>query len=113
MTAREIIRHEYNGARNFMTPRVRSYGRLPWGAYEISEGVGMRGESIYGVSVVQVQPETGRTRRLTTLSKLCHAMDTAREYVADLRRKTATPTVNAARNLALTAPWDDEEEATP
>ena len=89
-----------------MTQRVRSYGRLPWGAYEVSEEVGMSGQALYGVSVVQVHPETGRTRRLTTLSKLCHSLDGARDYVAELRAKSEDC-------LALTAPWDDEEEATP
>ena len=102
--AARIIRNEYRGSWNFMTPDLCSYGLLPWGAYEISKGLGLRGRPIYGVTVVQLHRDSGRTRRLYEVSKLCYSLDEAQEWVNTL---AATP-YGSGHLTMLTEPWDAE-----
>lgn len=67
-SAKWIIRTEYSGAPNFMTPRVHEYGFVAQNdmyrfAYEISSGDGIFHDYIVGVSVVGYIMESGETVR--------------------------------------------------
>lgn len=52
--ARELFQKVYNGQANFMTPDVLRYGVTSGYAWEISEGTGIGGEPIFGLTVVNV-----------------------------------------------------------
>lgn len=84
MTPREIIKQEYGGSRNPMTRRVLSYGRLPFGAYELSKGEGIYHEPIWGISVVQLNSD-GTTKRLTKLGALVHSQRAAYNHIEQLK----------------------------
>ena len=95
MRARDIIRAEYGGSRNFMTPDVIKVGkRGPLRAYELSSGQGLMlrglvamdtpvgGRIIYGVSVVDVTP-AGTVRR-SDLSDMFDSLQSAEDYIETL-----------------------------
>jgi len=70
LSAAEVIRKEYGSSPNVMTPDVISYGWIVEDriAYEVSTGSGFRGGRIYGLSVVSIDPMSGKTSRHNRLS---------------------------------------------
>jgi hypothetical protein len=60
--------------RNFMTPEWIGYYKLRVGYAELSEGTGMSGQPIFGVTV---RPEDGRSR-------LCFSRIEADDYIRSL-----------------------------
>jgi hypothetical protein len=88
MTAREIVKQEYGNSRNLMTRRVLSYGKLKFGAYELSKGEGIYHEPIFGVSVVQLKPD-GTTMRLTKLCTLKHSLRAAHSHIEQLKKMSS------------------------
>lgn len=91
-SARAIIIREYGRhSRNFMTPTVLRCGDLgEHFAYELSKGEGIpdrgqfKGPTIYGVSVVEYDPATGRTTRRTDLSGSFRSPGLAQKHLTDL-----------------------------
>ena len=80
-TAREMIRQEYGSGKNFMTPRVIRVGKVGrYRAFELSSGRGFANETIYGVSVVDFDPDTRETRRRTDLMAGCFTTLSKAEY---------------------------------
>ena len=51
---RAVFARVYNGAPNIMTPTILDYGKRGDHLFEISTGRGMRGDPIYGVTVLTV-----------------------------------------------------------
>lgn len=51
---RATFREFFNGKGNFMTPQTVRYGRSGHYIYELSKGEGFKGETIYGVTVLEV-----------------------------------------------------------
>jgi hypothetical protein len=93
MRARDIIKKEYGDDKNFMTPHVLSYGKLPpvdkaiERAYELSEGTGFEHEPIFGVSIVNLF-EDGTTARDWDISKMCRSKQEAEQYIQSLKNQT-------------------------
>lgn len=88
-SARDLLREEYGGAPNFITPDEHSVGWIVphVEAYEISTGEGFtRGTTLYGVSLVRRLP-SGGTDRLADVSKCCFSLAEAETFLAD-RRET-------------------------
>jgi len=65
--------------RNFMTPKVFGYFKLYNGYAELSEGIGIEGERIFGVTV---RNEIGIDSEKR--SKLFHSKSIALEYIREL-----------------------------
>ncbi len=86
MTAREILRKEYGDSRNFMTPRILGRGLLPAGAYELSKGGGFDHETIYGVSVVWLNPDGTTERPGQPISQMFHSREAARRHIRHLKK---------------------------
>lgn len=64
LTAKQILTREYGDSKNFMTPTIESIGKISSNiAYEISSGLGMSNQKIYGLSIVEYDPETNTTKR--------------------------------------------------
>ena len=81
-TAKQIIRQEYNGSRNFMTPHIIKYGKMCRNiAYELSSGQGFNREAIFGVSVVMIDESTGETERLCGESHMFQSLADALDYI--------------------------------
>ena len=57
---RAVFARVYNGAPNFLTPTILDYGKRGDHLFEISTGRGMRGDPIYGVTVLTVTGERCR-----------------------------------------------------
>lgn len=88
LTAREIIRKEYGDSKNFMTPTVLEVGKISVNrAYEISSGEAfLSPERIYGVSIVDYDPETGKTeRKYSPISEMFHSLQEANDHVKALK----------------------------
>ncbi len=83
-TANQIFRAEYGTGKNFMTPDVLERELLDGGAYELSQGRGIEGERIWGVTVIHVLPDGSTKRSGTDLSKMFHSRSKARQYINDL-----------------------------
>jgi hypothetical protein len=82
----EVIRKEYKGSANMMTPNIVEYGWIIENemAYEISSGNGIYAEKIYGVSVVSINKK-GRTSRERKLSSMFHSMSAVRDHISTLK----------------------------
>jgi hypothetical protein len=61
---------------NFMTPSILAYFKLREGYAELSEGAGMNGEPIFGVTV---RPDPHPKR-----SKLCYSEREALDYIEEM-----------------------------
>lgn len=94
-TAEQIIKQEYEGCKNFMTPHVIRYGKIRSQtkhckkvvAYELSSGRGFRDNTIYGVSVVSWDPITNTTERMTKLSDCFGSLRKAEDYIEILKER--------------------------
>jgi len=79
MAPEQAFFHVYKGQQNFMTPRREQPLAVKDGyVYEIASGEGMRGQPIFGVSVVSLDGQ-----RMPKLNGLFDTLADAREYVAD------------------------------
>jgi len=78
---RAVFKRAYNGAPNFMTPTVLGYGKRGDHLFEISTGQGLRGDPIYGVTVLAVTGE-----RCPDLSTCVSTYAEARAYAKALPR---------------------------
>ena len=87
-TAKQIIKGEYSGSRNFMTPHVIKYGKMCRNiAYELSSGQGFNRETIWGVSVVMIDESTGKTERLYSDSHMFQSLTDALDYIDDYKQR--------------------------
>ncbi len=87
MEAKEFFRKLYSGQRNFMTPKIKGYGKLNRRfAYEFSYGSGMTGNTIYGVTVLGVSSK-GEIFKCPKLSQCCHNLNDAKRYIQRLKYK--------------------------
>lgn len=85
LTARQIIKREYGNSRNFITPQIIRYGKVDKNlAYELSRGEGIKGEDIYGVSVVELKQD-GTTERRIDLSNMFYSLREAQDYIKTLK----------------------------
>lgn len=68
-SAWDILAAEYGASsKNFMTPTVLDMGKVGnHRAWELSRGRGINNDTIWGVSVVDVDPDTGETTRRTDI----------------------------------------------
>jgi len=91
MTSREIINREYvEHSRNFMTPRIVSYGKItPSIAYEVSQGTDFNHNPIWGVSIAQLMTD-GKTVRRTDLSCMIREREQVWEYIRKLKGNKGT-----------------------
>lgn len=87
LTAKQIIKREYGESKNIITPEVIRYGKINKNlAYEISSGIGMKGDTIYGVSIVEIDKD-GKTTRRTDLSDLFDSIDEVEMYIEVLKEE--------------------------
>ncbi len=89
MRARDIFRREYgSNSKNFMTPHVLEVGSI-WrskAAYEISRGIGMRQQAIFGVSIASYDAKSDTTQRHPDPIGGCFgSLDAAKDHVNFLR----------------------------
>ena len=75
----EKIKAKFSGT-NFMTPDVLKYGESSDGEhiYELSKGIGMSKNKIFGVTVLTKEGES------TDLSELWDSLDEAQGHIASL-----------------------------
>ena len=78
----QIFNRTYNGNRNFMTPRVLGYGQKGGLLYELSEGGGIFGKALYGVTVI-----TTHGQKAPELSQCFHSYREANDYAEALGDK--------------------------
>ena len=87
LTATEIIRRQYKGAKNFMTPHKLKVGKINQNVvFELSSGRGFRGGSLYGVTVVSANKH-GKTKPQYDISKSFDNKNEAEAYINKLKRK--------------------------
>lgn len=91
MTAQEIIMKEYGQSKNFVTPRIEGYGTIrscsPEIVYEVSSGTNVNGGVLYGLSIVSYDHETGKTARMTNLSRCFRSMKYMENYISRLKKE--------------------------
>lgn len=89
LTAKNIIKAEYGGSTNFMTPDVIEYRKInKYMAYELSKGVGfITGDKLIGVTIASYNPETQTTKREFDLSDSFNSIAQARDYIDELIQK--------------------------
>ena len=86
LTARDILKMEYGSSPNFMTPTVLRRGKIRSHiAYEISKGSGISGGTIYGLSLVEYDCNTDKTKRLTDKSGCFHSRASLERRLDELR----------------------------
>jgi len=68
--------------RNFMTPELERYGQQGDFVYELSSGQGMTGNTVYGVTVVDLRTKEHRH----DLSNMFHSYKEANDYINDLEK---------------------------
>ena len=87
MKARELVKMEYESSHNLMTPHIIGYGWIVKDkmAYELSRGYGVKGERIYGLSLVEWNG-TASIRR-NDLSDVFYSRDGMKQYLKQLKSK--------------------------
>lgn len=89
MTAAQIIRLEYGDSPNFMTPNRVAFGFIsesnPTIAYELSNGRGFSGDTIWGVSVVELTGPRETRRLFAPASDYFHSRAMALRHIAKLQ----------------------------
>ena len=85
MEARELIKMEYGNSHNFITPHIISYGWIIKDkvTYELSQGYGIKGERIYGLSIVKWN---GTTSIRSDLGGIFYNRDEIKQYIKQLKR---------------------------
>ncbi len=78
----KIFQRVYKGSVNILTRTILACNISPSGkyVYELSQGRGMRGQAIYGITVVNLNDET----RNVDLCKLCGSQSEAMDYIDTL-----------------------------
>ena len=86
MEAIELVKMEYGSSHNFITPHIISYGWIVKDkmAYELSQGYGIKGERIYGLSIVEWN---GTALRRNDLSDVFYSRDGIKQYIKQLKSK--------------------------
>ena len=85
-SARDILFAESGSSRNFLTPSVLKRGKAgKWRAWELSVGSGIFSDHLYGVSVVDVDPETGETDRHKTSGEAFPTRAQAEGFIRQLK----------------------------
>ena len=89
LSAQKAISHEYDGARNFITPQVIKYGKINRNlAFELSSGRGIFDDNtMYGVSIVSIISHEYpiETKRMTELSNSFQSRRAADVYIESLK----------------------------
>jgi hypothetical protein len=90
LTARQIILKEFGNSRNLITPTVLEVGNISDNtAYEISKGTGIIHDWVYGVTIVDYDPETNTTTRRDheqeNGSCMFYSLGDAQEYIRQLK----------------------------
>lgn len=81
MQYNKILNAVFKGQNNIMTPSVIERGsRGTCRAYEISSGIGLSGQPIYGVSVVDINRD-GKAEYNKSLSELFQSLGRAQIHV--------------------------------
>jgi hypothetical protein len=70
---------------NFMTPDVIRYGETPSHIFELSEGTDLKGQPIYGVTVIDWAIHPSDRKHNIELSEMFYSREFAEAYIADLR----------------------------
>jgi len=84
----EMIRRVYGNSKNFMTPSVLDVGKAGMNrAWELSVGEGIIYDKIYGVTVVDWNPDAKMAVRRDDLSAMFHTEEAARVYISLLGGK--------------------------
>jgi len=87
LTASEIIRKQFKGRKNFMSPNKLKIGKVnPNVAFELSSGRGFSGGTIYGVTIVSAN-KSGRTKSQYNISKAFDDRKKAEAYINRLKNK--------------------------
>lgn len=87
-TAQGIINQEYRDSKNFMTPHVIKVDKMSRNiAYELSSGEGISHNTIYGVSLVELDEATGKTKRLFKDSDCFSTLAEAESYIEDYKQR--------------------------
>ena len=89
-SARDILYAEYGDSKNFLTPSILRRGKAGrWRAWELSVGSGIFSARMYGVSVVDVDPETGTTDRHATQGQCFQSQEDAEQFIEQLKEQGA------------------------
>jgi len=85
-SAQQIIRKQYKGNRNFMTPNKLKVGKINSNvAFELSTGSGLgHGNKLYGVTVVSANKK-GETKAQYDISKAFGNKNEAEAYINKLK----------------------------
>ena len=85
-SANDMFLMEYGGGKNFMTPTVLERGKISlYRAYEISRGKGIYDQTIWGVTIVDYNPDTKETTRRTDLGDCFQTARAASARVTSLK----------------------------
>jgi len=85
-SANDMFLMEYGGGKNFMTPIILERGKISlYRTYEISRGKGISDQTIWGVTIVDYDPDTKKTTRRTDLSDCFQTARAANAWIAALK----------------------------
>ena len=71
---------------NFMTPHIISITRKGSDTFiELSEGTGLGGQPIYGVTIIKKTPEGYRSQYESKNNRMFYSLNEAREHVKNVR----------------------------
>lgn len=84
-TIKKIFNREFSGHTNLMTPIVLTYGKKNGHVYEISKGVGIFTDWIYGVTVLKLKENKNIVdKRADDKSSMFYSVKEAKEYCDNL-----------------------------
>jgi len=85
MNAKQAFREQLGTSKNIVTPNIIKRGTIKRGRvfYELSDGRGIFGEGLYGVTILGVSEE--ETRKLSKFSRCFRVMGEAKEYIEQLK----------------------------
>ena len=78
-----VFNRFFKGHQNIMTPNVIKYGNKRQFVYEISSGIGMFGDMIYGLTVLEFTKHAGIQHR-HNLSDMHRSLESAKNAVTEL-----------------------------
>lgn len=85
MTADELFDRRFRGLANFMTPEIIERAWVtPRLAYELAKGIGLRGEPIFGVTVLEYDRATDHITTRSDLSTMFLHLCSARVHIRNL-----------------------------
>lgn len=77
---REVFNDKFNGKKNFITPNVLSYSETHNYYIELSQGTGIDGQNIWGITVIEKDSKEHRH----DLSNLFHSKQEADRFIKRL-----------------------------